>query len=210
MAEENMSSFGIIDNCMFVGVLIISTSIGFFFSYKGNKSPEEFLLGNRSFKSLPVAMSLFTTYVSAIALLGTSGEAYANGMQLSMMTFGIMLAIIFSKFLILPILYPLKLMSINEGVLSNIWTVFQFFLMVIVEWLLQLVFIKMAESSKLYIQLPMVEGLKCLSIMNLSPLVRHTFFNTITMGFFSSLPIYTSEQVILQRICSVKTFKNAK
>ncbi|KAL7637534.1 UNVERIFIED_CONTAM: hypothetical protein RMT77_012262 [Armadillidium vulgare] len=114
MAEKNLSSFGIIDNCMFVGVLIISTSIGFLVSYKGNKSPEDFLLGNRSFKSLPVAMSLLTTYVSASTLLGYSGEAYAHGMQLSIGTIGIMLANIFSMCLILPTLHPLKIISINE------------------------------------------------------------------------------------------------
>ncbi|KAB7498864.1 Sodium-coupled monocarboxylate transporter 2, partial [Armadillidium nasatum] len=83
-------------------------------SYLGNKSPEEFLMGNRSFKPLPVALSLLTSYVSAISILGLSGESYANGMQFFTITLGIVMALNFSTYLLLPILYPLKLTTVNE------------------------------------------------------------------------------------------------
>ncbi|RXG57788.1 Sodium-dependent multivitamin transporter, partial [Armadillidium vulgare] len=47
-------------------------------------------------------------------LSGFTGEVYANGMQISTIGFGPPLAILFSSYFILPILFPLKLTSINE------------------------------------------------------------------------------------------------
>ncbi|RXG66054.1 Sodium-coupled monocarboxylate transporter 1, partial [Armadillidium vulgare] len=114
MDWKNSSNFGVFDYCLFAGVLIISSFIGLFISWKGNKTPEEFLMGNRSFKPLPVSMSLLTSYVSAVTLLGYSGEAYANGLQISTMTLGAILGITISLYLFIPMLYPLKLISCNE------------------------------------------------------------------------------------------------
>ncbi|RXG73972.1 Sodium-coupled monocarboxylate transporter 1 [Armadillidium vulgare] len=114
MTDLSPSKFGVLDYCMFAGVLIISGVIGLYTSYKGNKSPEEFLMGNRSFKPLPVTLSLLTSFVSATSLLGFSGEAYAYGMQMSLFVFGTALAIKFSSYFILPVIYPLNLTSINE------------------------------------------------------------------------------------------------
>ncbi|RXG69011.1 hypothetical protein Avbf_05926 [Armadillidium vulgare] len=45
---------------------------------------------------------------------------------------------------------------------------------------------------------------------NLSPFVRHTFFNTVAFGFFNYSFLYSSCQTNLQRICSVKSLKYAK
>ncbi|RXG54747.1 Sodium-dependent multivitamin transporter [Armadillidium vulgare] len=71
-------------------------------------------MGNRILHPLPVSMSLLTTLFSSLSMLGFAAEAYANGMQLSMFILGVVFAIIFSSYLIMPILYPLKLTSINE------------------------------------------------------------------------------------------------
>ncbi|KAL7636000.1 UNVERIFIED_CONTAM: hypothetical protein RMT77_013818 [Armadillidium vulgare] len=114
MDWKNSSNFGVFDYCLFAGVLIISSFIGLFISWKGNKTPEEFLMGNRSFKPLLVSMSLLTSYVSAISLLGFTGETYANGLQISTLTLGAILGITISLYLFIPMLYPLKLISSNE------------------------------------------------------------------------------------------------
>ncbi|RXG72753.1 Sodium-coupled monocarboxylate transporter 2 [Armadillidium vulgare] len=47
-------------------------------------------------------------------------------------------------------------------------------------------------------------------IMNPSPFVRHTFINTVAMGFFNYLPLYSSDQINFQRICTVKSIKKAQ
>ncbi|RXG69058.1 Sodium-dependent multivitamin transporter, partial [Armadillidium vulgare] len=71
-------------------------------------------MGNRRMHNLPVSMSLLTSVVSSFNVLGYSAEVYANGMQISTLLVGIILAIIFSSYLLIPVLYPLKLTSINE------------------------------------------------------------------------------------------------
>ncbi|RXG51178.1 hypothetical protein Avbf_10432 [Armadillidium vulgare] len=45
--------FSILDHVLFFGLLTISTIIGLVSAFKGNRSPEEFFLGNRSLN--PVA-----------------------------------------------------------------------------------------------------------------------------------------------------------
>ncbi|RXG61685.1 Epsin-2 [Armadillidium vulgare] len=95
---DNEKGFGIVDNCAFAGMLIISAVIGLYISCKGSKSPEEYSYGESVFETLT----------------GYPGEVYANGLQISTMTLGCPLAIIFSSYFILPVLYSLKLTSINE------------------------------------------------------------------------------------------------
>ncbi|RXG55226.1 Sodium-coupled monocarboxylate transporter 1 [Armadillidium vulgare] len=111
---DKEKAFGVVDNCVFAGMLIISAAIGLYISWKGSKSPEEYLMGNRSLKPLPVSMSLITSYVSAMTTIGYSAEVYANGLQISTIALGCPLAIIFSYYFLLPVLYSLKLTSINE------------------------------------------------------------------------------------------------
>ncbi|KAL7643252.1 UNVERIFIED_CONTAM: hypothetical protein RMT77_006543 [Armadillidium vulgare] len=272
---ESSSKFGIIDYCLFAGVLIFSGGIGLFMSYLGNKSPEEFLMGNRSFKPFPVALSLLTSYVSSLSILGFSGEAYANGMQLFTITLGAMMALKFSTYLLLPILYPLKLTSVNEYIelrfKSKALCSVIFFLN-IVKYFLQngvclyaptvaLVSItKLSNLSNIFllgiictlytslggikaiiwtdvfqISVMIIGLISVLTVgaslnggiintfytaskggrlemfdMNPSPFVRHTFINTVAMGFFHFLSLYGSDQINFQRICTVKSIKKAQ
>ncbi|RXG57494.1 Sodium-coupled monocarboxylate transporter 2 [Armadillidium vulgare] len=46
--------------------------------------------------------------------------------------------------------------------------------------------------------------------MSLSPFVRHTFLNSFVFGFFFCLHVFGSDQVYVQRACSVKSHSNAK
>ncbi|RXG58130.1 Sodium-coupled monocarboxylate transporter 2, partial [Armadillidium vulgare] len=112
--EDKSSKFSIVDYCVFAAMFIFTIAIGVYTTFKGNKSPEEFLMGNRSFKPLAVAMSLLTSYISAILFLGITGEIYAHGMQYSIVLLGFTLSIIVAIYFVLPILYPLKLTSVNE------------------------------------------------------------------------------------------------
>ncbi|RXG56656.1 Sodium-coupled monocarboxylate transporter 2 [Armadillidium vulgare] len=259
---ENENGFGVADYSVFAGVLVISCGIGLYFSYKGNKSPEEFFMGNRILHPLPVSMSLLTTLFSSLSMLGFAAEAYANGMQLSMFILGVVFAIIFSSYLIMPILYPLKLTSINEyiflrfkskrlricltfitvtrilivsgfslyattivlasitklntmanifllgivcstysafgGIRAVVWTdFFQMFVMVL--GMIIVIIVGCALSGG-FIE----------TLMSLSPFVRHTFFNTLIYGFINYSRIYGVEQYCVQRIYSVKSFKNAR
>ncbi|KAB7499806.1 Sodium-coupled monocarboxylate transporter 1 [Armadillidium nasatum] len=67
---EETGIFSTLDYVIFFGLLCISTIIGIVSAFKGNRSPEEFLLGNRSLNPFVVSMSLLTSFVSATNLVG--------------------------------------------------------------------------------------------------------------------------------------------
>ncbi|KAB7496456.1 hypothetical protein Anas_01805 [Armadillidium nasatum] len=274
---DNEKGFGVVDNCVFAGMLIISAVIGLYISYKGSKSPEEFLMGNRSLKPLPVSMSLITSYISAMNIISFPAEVYANGLQISTIALGVPLAISFSSYFLLPVLYSLKLTSINEvkyielrfksrrlrfvifllsmakalaangiglyaptialssvtnlstltnifilgiictlyssfgGIKAVIWTdVFQF--SVIVIGLMTVVGVGCAQNGGLIETLHIASegGRLEMFNMSLSPFERYTFLNTVAYGFFYQLRMYSSEQVNIQRICTVNSVKNAR
>ncbi|RXG71638.1 Sodium-coupled monocarboxylate transporter 1 [Armadillidium vulgare] len=272
---DNEKVFGVVDNCVFAGMLIISAIIGLYISYKGSKSLEEFLMGNRSLKPLPVSMSLITSYITATTLIGYPAELYANGLQISTIALGCPLAIIFSSYFHLPVLYSLKLTSINEyielrfkskrlrfvifllsmakalagngiglyaptialssvtnlsilnsifilgiictlyssfgGIKAVIWTdVFQFSVMLI--GLMTVVGVGCSQNGGLIETLHIASegGRLEMFNMSLSPFVRQTFLNTMAVGFSYQLRMYSSEQVNIQRICAVKSVKNAR
>ncbi|RXG70469.1 Sodium-dependent multivitamin transporter, partial [Armadillidium vulgare] len=71
-------------------------------------------MGNRSFKPLPIAMSLLTSYVEALSILGHPAEVYAYGIQIYTMVIGMISGILFSSYFFLPMLFPLKLTSVIE------------------------------------------------------------------------------------------------
>lgn len=52
--------FGLVEYVVFVSVLVFSASIGLFYAFcgKGQKSTEEYLMGNRKMSVLPVSLSL--------------------------------------------------------------------------------------------------------------------------------------------------------
>ncbi|KAB7501506.1 Sodium-coupled monocarboxylate transporter 1 [Armadillidium nasatum] len=263
---DNEKGLGVVDNFVFAGMLIISAVIGLYISCKGSKSPEDFLMGNRSLKPLPVSMSLLTTYISAMTAIGYPAEVYANGLQISTISLGSLLAITFSSYFLLPVLYSLKLTSINEYIELRFKSKrlrFVIFLLSMVKSLagngiglyamtialspvtnlstlnsilhtrdhLHTIFIfYVFQFSVIIIGLMTVVGVGCaqnggvietlhiaseggrleMFNMSLSPFVRHTFLNTMALGFFFQLRIYSSEQVYMQRICAVKSVKNAR
>ena len=57
-------------------ILLASMDIGIFF-----QSNNEYLMDGRSMSNVPVAMSVFASFVSSIAILGTPAEVYTFGFQ---------------------------------------------------------------------------------------------------------------------------------
>ncbi|XP_076063320.1 sodium-coupled monocarboxylate transporter 1-like [Oratosquilla oratoria] len=106
--------FGVIDYIVFVGMLSVSLGIGVYYAIRGNKSSEEFLLGGREMSPAPVAISLLSSFISAISLLGLSGESYAHGMQLSTDLWGGVFGVLIAAHFFVPVFYPLKLVSIFQ------------------------------------------------------------------------------------------------
>ena len=85
--EELKSKFGVLNYLVLGLMLLISALIGVYYGWRGQKNTEEFLLGGRSMGTLPMTMSLFASFISAVALLGIPSEIYTAGTQYAMVAF---------------------------------------------------------------------------------------------------------------------------
>ncbi|CAH1790095.1 unnamed protein product [Owenia fusiformis] len=104
------------DYVVFGVMLAISAGIGLFYAFTGGKqkTQKEYLMANRNMSTLPVAISICVSFLSAILILGTPAEMYRRGTMYWLNAFGICIAIIFAAVSFVPLLYPLKLTSSYE------------------------------------------------------------------------------------------------
>jgi len=118
--EENIMSvigppnFSIIDYIVFILTIVVSLVIGAYYGIKENKTTEDFLMAGRNMSPVPVALSLIATFISSIAMLGYVGEVYGHGITLAWNLVGGLPGFFLATYVFLPIIYPLKLNSINE------------------------------------------------------------------------------------------------
>ncbi|KAK7105393.1 sodium-coupled monocarboxylate transporter 1-like [Littorina saxatilis] len=112
----SMSRFHWLDYVVTVAMLVVSLAIGFFFAlFKGGqKTKIEYLLGNREMGMVPVCLSLFVTFTSAISLIGTPSDTYDTGPMIMYNSFGFGLAYLVGYFTVVPLMYPLHLTSVYE------------------------------------------------------------------------------------------------
>ncbi|XP_042858819.1 sodium-coupled monocarboxylate transporter 1-like [Penaeus japonicus] len=115
-APESPSKFSVVDYLVFSLMLVVSVGIGVYSSLrgKGASSTQAFLLGGRHMSITPVAFSLTGGVISAISILGLPTEMYLYGTQLVMNIFGAFAGVLVVRNIILPIVYPLKLVSIYQ------------------------------------------------------------------------------------------------
>lgn len=83
--QDNLS-FGFVDYTVLVVILSISLGIGFFFGCcrNANKSTEEYLLGGRQMKTIPIAISLIASQLSGISIMAFPAEVYVHGIQIAL------------------------------------------------------------------------------------------------------------------------------
>ncbi|CAG5123795.1 unnamed protein product, partial [Candidula unifasciata] len=107
---------GTTDYVMLAIMLLVSMSIGVFFAISGRKNTTkaEYLLGSRRLGMLPVCLSLFATFSSAISLLGVPAEVYTYGTMVFYTGVAIVLAYLTAIVTIVPLLHPLKVTSVYE------------------------------------------------------------------------------------------------
>lgn len=142
---ESFSSFQTIDYLVLIGMLSMCSMVGIYFGYKDCKkqrsnshqsshSAEEYLLGGRRMKVLPISISLVATYLSGVSLLGLSSEIYVSFCELFLLScvemkwpflklYGtqykyiliapVIMAIVLSQ-VIIPVFYDLKVVSVYE------------------------------------------------------------------------------------------------
>ena len=76
-----VKSFGIVDYALFATSLAIAAGIGIYHAIKGWKktsTTDDFLMGDRNLKVLPLTVSLAVSVISAVTILGLPAEMYTQ------------------------------------------------------------------------------------------------------------------------------------
>ena len=113
---DQTAVLGAVDYVIFIAVLGISSAVGLYFAFTGGrqKTTSEYLLGDRKLHVLPVSMSMFMSFFSAIYILGRNAEVYKYGTQVWLGSLGSAVGYGISAVIFVPLFYPLKLTSIFQ------------------------------------------------------------------------------------------------
>lgn len=97
-------------------MLVISCLIGTFYGFfaKKQETSQDFLLGGSNMGTLPMAMSLAASFITAIELLGNPAEMYEQGTQFWMTCLSFILVVPITSCLYLPVYMKLRLTSSYE------------------------------------------------------------------------------------------------
>uniref|UniRef100_UPI00398F83A6 sodium-coupled monocarboxylate transporter 1-like isoform X4 n=1 Tax=Pristiophorus japonicus TaxID=55135 RepID=UPI00398F83A6 len=207
-------SFGIWDYVVFAAILLISALVGIYHAVvgRGQGTPEEFLLGSRQMSSLPVALSLTASFMSAVTLLGGPYETYHYGAVNAYFAIAYTFVVVVSAEGFLPIFYRLGVTSSYEGGLKAVvWTdVFQIVIMVtgLVAVIVQALILEGGVTNVLN----NAHNGGRLNFWNFdpNPLHRHTFWTIVIGGTFTWTGVYGVNQAQVQRYISCKTRSQAK
>lgn len=114
--QESKGSFTVYDYSVVIGMLVISLGIGVFYGFfdkKASTSASDFMLGTEM-SVFPVTLSLTTSFITAIELLGNPAEIFFNGSQFSLIVISMVLVIPFAIKVFYPIYDQMKLTSCYE------------------------------------------------------------------------------------------------
>ncbi|XP_033759517.1 sodium-coupled monocarboxylate transporter 2-like [Pecten maximus] len=116
MTEGEGSGLVLVDYITFGSTILISISIGVYFALAGGKqkTTNEYLLGNRHMKALPVALSLMVTFESSITMLGFPAEVYVHGIMYWWSLTSFLFANLIGVLIWVPLIHPLKVTSVYQ------------------------------------------------------------------------------------------------
>ncbi|BFY99441.1 hypothetical protein BsWGS_02481 [Bradybaena similaris] len=97
-------------------MLFIPLCIGVYFAIKDSKNAtrDEYLLGGRRMSMLPVALSMFVTFTSAISMVGMPSDIYYHSAMAVGPYLGFALCYFVGIYTMIPLMYPLHLTSLYE------------------------------------------------------------------------------------------------
>ena len=109
-------TFHAADYAVFGCTLAFSAAIGIFYAIKDRRknTTEEYLLAGRSMNPFPVAMSLVSSFVSAIMIIGTPAEVYVNSTMYGWQAVGMVITAIGAAHIFIPVFYNLGVTSVFQ------------------------------------------------------------------------------------------------
>ncbi|KAJ7990791.1 hypothetical protein DPEC_G00290580 [Dallia pectoralis] len=113
MGAAAQMHFTIIDYVIFALMLVASMCIGLYYALAGGRqrTTQEFLLADRSMSCLPLSLSLFATFQSAVAIVGVPTEVYKHGTQYWFIGCAYILGLLIPAHVFIPVFYRLHLTS---------------------------------------------------------------------------------------------------
>ncbi|XP_055509712.1 sodium-coupled monocarboxylate transporter 1-like isoform X2 [Leucoraja erinacea] len=115
---EGKSVFQVWDYVIFISMVLVSAAIGLFCAFKdsrsGQESTEEFFVGNRQISAYPIALSLASSFLSAITVIGNPAEVYSFGIMFLMFGFTWFITMIATSLIYIPLFYRLNIISTYE------------------------------------------------------------------------------------------------
>lgn len=113
--NRHVGSFTLYDYSIVLGMLVISLGIGVFYGFfSGTENTSADFLHGTEMSLLPVSLSLTTSFITAIELLGNPSEMVFNGTQFALIIFSILMVIPVAMKLYYPIYFKLNLTSCYE------------------------------------------------------------------------------------------------
>lgn len=121
--SKSLQKFGGIDFTIFVAMLMSCSVVGIYFGFIDRKkkhtgrrgsAEQDYLMGGRNMKMFPVAMSLISSWLSGITLLGQSTETYLYGTEFMLLPVAVCFAGFAGHFIFLPVFMEMKLTSTYE------------------------------------------------------------------------------------------------
>ncbi|XP_038076692.1 sodium-coupled monocarboxylate transporter 1-like [Patiria miniata] len=108
--------FSVVDYVVFAVILIVSAAIGLYHACTGGhqRTTQEFFVGDRQMKFVPVGFSLLASWMSAVALLGTPSECYSYGTMFWLISGSYIFVTLIAAHLYIPVFYRLRLTSVYE------------------------------------------------------------------------------------------------
>ncbi|ELT87668.1 hypothetical protein CAPTEDRAFT_200942 [Capitella teleta] len=104
------------DYCVLAAFLTSNFFIGLYYNFKEKLCPDDFFQGKSSMSWTSMVFSLVMASVSATFVVGGPAQVMYNGSAFVLMGVGLALGEILAGFVLVPILYPLKLKNVSEYV----------------------------------------------------------------------------------------------
>uniref|UniRef100_UPI00398E3FB4 sodium-coupled monocarboxylate transporter 1-like n=1 Tax=Pristiophorus japonicus TaxID=55135 RepID=UPI00398E3FB4 len=106
------------DYVAFAAMLVISSAIGFYFAFRHERTKggtvEEFLIGSRQISAYPIALSMASSFLSAITVIGGPVEVYLYGIMVLMYNLACLFTMIITCLIYIPLFYRLNIISTYE------------------------------------------------------------------------------------------------
>ncbi|XP_070576145.1 sodium-dependent multivitamin transporter-like [Ptychodera flava] len=114
--SSEASPFGVVDYVLFSAMLGVSLVTGIYHGVKSGQrtGTTEFLVADKSMNCLPVAVSLLVSFLSALTILGFSGEIFVYDATYSCIALSYVWMMPTATFLFVPVFHGLNLISAYE------------------------------------------------------------------------------------------------